>query len=66
MSNVKLKMHQVVKVQASRGPARHGRFAGTEDKGAGQGGGIFYKVNLAEKGQPADIRNYRPSAVTPA
>ena len=57
-------MHAPVKVQSSRGPFRRGRFAGTEDKGPGKGGGLYYRVNLAEKGQPADIRTYRPGAVT--
>jgi hypothetical protein len=66
MSTVKLKMNTPVRVTSSRGEPREGRYAGTIDKGPGQGGGTYVQVNFAPKGKPADIRLARPKNVQPA
>jgi len=60
----KPKVGAEVKVKASRGPVRKGRFVSVDDRGPGQGGGIFWNINLAEKGKPSEIKPFRPGAVT--
>jgi hypothetical protein len=65
MSNPKFKKNDAVQVKSSRGEPRQGRYVGVDDRGTGQGGGVYIKVNFAEPGKKADVRCYRPGAVSP-
>lgn len=41
-----------------------GRYVGQEDRGPGKGRGIWYRINVAPKGKPQEIRLVRPAVVT--
>jgi hypothetical protein len=61
----KIKQHAAVRVSSSRGQPKVGRFVRTVDKGEGRGGGLYYEVNLAPKGQPQHLQLVRPKNVAP-
>lgn len=57
-----MKIGTSVKIKVGAHPACKGRVAGVKET---RSNGVFIPVNIAEPGQPRDVRRYREAYLTP-